>query len=106
MNERDEYILDCTPGNYPWDGWEKQARERGVSDELATLGRAVMREAYQHQWGEKLRTLCGWDDDGKIMIELALACPKRARLIWNKLLETDGCRGSYNPKTGEWISWL
>lgn len=106
INQRDEYILACTPGNYPWDGWERRARERGVEAELATLGRAVMREAYQHQWEPMLRSLCGWCDEGEAMIALALEHPAHAESTWRKLLETDGCRGSIHPRTGEWVSWL
>lgn len=79
---------------------------RGVEKSLANLGRAVMREAYQHQWEESLQQLCGWDDDGEAMIGLALSMPEPARYIWQKLLDTDGCRGSYDPRTGEWVSWL
>ena len=96
----------CTYGQYPWDFWEKRALARGVPPELANLGRAVMREADQHLWEPLLQAICGWEDEGEGMIELALIAPKHARFVWQKLLDTDGCRGSYNPKTGEWISWL
>lgn len=91
---------------YPWDDWEQRALEGGVSKELASLGRAVMREAYQHQWEPKLQALCGWEDEGETMIRLALEMPAQARYIWQKLLDTDGCRGSYDPKSGEWVSWI
>lgn len=106
MNARDEEILACTCGNYPWDHWERRALERGVNKELATLGRAVFREAYQHDWEPLLQTLCGWEDEGEAMIELALSGPERASFAWQKLLDTDGCRGSWSKKTGEWVSWL
>jgi len=96
----------CIYGQYPWDFWEKRALARGLSKELASLGRAVMREAYQHQWETLLQKLCGWEDEGEAMLALALAAPDRARFVWEKLLETDGCRGAYHPQTGEWISWL
>jgi len=96
----------CTYGQYPWDFWEKRALARGVPGELANLGRAVMREADQHMWEPLLQALCGWEDEGEGMIELALMAPKHARFVWEKLLDTDGCRGSYHPKTGEWISWI
>jgi hypothetical protein len=91
---------------YPWDFWEKRAVARGVPGELANLGRAVMREADQHMWEPLLQALCGWDDEGQGMIELALIAPEHARFVWQKLLDTDGCRGSYHPKTGEWVSWV
>jgi hypothetical protein len=96
----------CTYGQYPWDWWEKRAVARGVPPELANLGRAVMREADQHLWEPLLQAICGWEDEGEAMIELALAAPENARFVWNKLLDTDGCRGSYNQKTGEWVSWI
>ena len=96
----------CTYGQYPWDFWEKRAVTRGVPPDLANLGRAVMREADQHLWEPELHALCGWEDEGEAMIELALAAPENARFVWNKLLDTDGCRGSYNQKTGEWVSWI
>ena len=96
----------CTYGQYPWDFWEKRAVARGVPSDLANLGRAVMREADQHMWEPLLQALCGWEDEGEGMIELALMAPKQARFVWEKLLDTDGCRGSYHPKTGEWISWI
>lgn len=96
----------CIYGQYPWDFWETRALARGASRELAGLGRAVMREAHQHQWQSLLQKLCGWEDEGEAMIALALAAPDRARFFWEKLLETDGCRGAYHPQTGEWLSWI
>ncbi len=105
-DELNARVLGCTYGQYPWDEWERTALARGMDGELAALGRAAMREAYQHDWEPKLQTLCGWDDDGEAMIELALSMPEQARYIWQKLLDTDGCRGSYHEETGQWISWL
>lgn len=105
-DELNARVLGCTYGQYPWDHWARRARERGVGEELATLGRAVMREAYQHDWETRLQAVCGWEDEGETMIELALTMPAQAHYLWEKLLDTDGCRGSYDPKTGEWISWL
>lgn len=96
----------CVYGHYPWDEWERMAIFREMPRELASLGRAVMREAYQHGWKARLQTLCGWSDEGETMIRLGSDAPKEAKFIWEKLLETDGCRGSYHQKTGEWNSWL
>lgn len=96
----------CIYGQYPWDFWEKRALACEVPRELAALGRAVMREAHQHAWESLLQKLCGWEDEGEAMIALALAAPERARFFWEKLLETDGCRGVYHPQTGDWVSWL
>lgn len=96
----------CPAGHYPWDYWEKRTLAAGVSAELASLGRAVMREAHQHAWSERLRAICGWNDRGEAMIVQAQQTPERASFVWQELLETDGGRGSYDEKTGEWISWL
>lgn len=97
----------CIYGNYPWDAWQRAAEARGVLAEMAVLGRAVMREAYQHGWSERLQSLCGWNDEGKRMIKLALRSPNTARLRWNWLLETDGLR--VDPTQNyEWVgeeSW-
>jgi hypothetical protein len=95
----------CAPRHYPWDYWEQRARACGLTEDEALLGREVMREAHQHQWEPVLKRLCGWEDEGAMMIELALAVPEIADFIWRKLLATDGGRGSHNPATGEWISW-
>lgn len=94
----------CTYGQYPWDYWQKAALAAGVPEDLATLGRAVMREADQHAWDDRLRSLCGWADKGRRMIRLALKSPATAQKRWQGLLDTDGNRGHYDPKTGAWIS--
>ena len=96
----------CVYGQYPWDYWQRMALERGVPEELATLGRSLMREADQHAWGERLRSICGWNDEGRRMIALALRSPKTARQSWSWLMETDGQR--VDPATSEWVgeeSW-
>lgn len=85
-------LSQCTPGNYPWDTWQTRALEAGISEDLAGLGRAVYREAYQHSWNEELTTECGWDDDGDEMLELAIASPDKADERWTHLLRTDGLR--------------
>lgn len=36
---------------YGWDAWELYALHEGVSPELASLGRSVMREWHSHSWG-------------------------------------------------------
>ena len=82
--------LRCKPGEFPWDEWQGRARAAGLAEELAMLGRAVIREAYQHTWSAELQRECGWDDDGDAMIELALRDPARAARRWSWLMETDG----------------
>lgn len=84
-----ERVLACTPGHFPWDDWEKSALAAGVSQELATLGRATMREASQHGWPYKLKVLCGWRDNGQRMIRLALRSPETAKERWNGLFEAE-----------------
>jgi hypothetical protein len=102
----DAQIIGCEYGHYPWDDWQKEAIRKGVPEELAGLGRSTMREAYQHQWEPTLQSLCGWNDGGKRMIALALRSPERAKRRWNRLLESDGNRGHYDAKTGEWVSHI
>lgn len=98
-------VLGCEFGHYPWDDWQYHAEACGLSTELAGLGRAVIREAWQHSWEPRLQSLCGWNDDGQRMLQLALRSPEKARKRWLRLLETDGHRGEWNQQTGEWISW-
>ena len=76
INVLDSEVLQCSYGNYPWDDWEKKALAKGVPKELAALGRLTMREAYQHDWEDRLKSLCGWYDQGRCMIRLALRSPK------------------------------
>jgi hypothetical protein len=68
---------------------------------MAQLGRATIREAYQHDWPGKLKSLCGWRDDGRRMLKLALRSPERACKRWRRLLDTDGNRGRHDRKSGE-----
>jgi hypothetical protein len=51
-----------------------------------------------------LKSLCGWRDDGRRMLRLALRSPRTAEKRWRRLLDTDGYRGEYDEKTGAWIS--
>lgn len=92
---RDDEVMGSAVGAYPWDGWEQHALAQGVPADLATLGRAVIREAWQHEWSERLRSLCGWSDDGRRMLRLALRNPQLAEKRWSRLLDTDG--GLYDP---------
>jgi hypothetical protein len=90
----EDRLLTCQPGGYPWDDWQREALAAGVADELANLGRAVMREAHQHAWCEELRFECGagHEDSAKGMIAEALEQPDWARSRWSWLLATDGLR--------------
>ena len=99
-------VIGCEYLHYPWDDWERWALARGLDPDLAGLARLTIREAYQHQWSDRLKSLCGWQDDGGRMLRLALRSPEKARQRWNRLLETDGLRGEYDPKTGQWNSFV
>ncbi len=99
------HVLPCEYGHYPWDDWERAALAAGVPKALAGLGRLTMREAYNHDWTVRLKSLCGWRDDGQRMIKLALGSPQTAEKRWQRLLATDGYRGEYDPQTGAWESW-
>ena len=94
---RDDEVLGSAYGAYPWDGWEKAAVAQGVPAELAALGREAIREAWQHSRDERLRSLCGWRDDGRRMLRLALRNPSLAQKRWTRLLNTDG--GHYDPES-------
>jgi len=95
-------VLGCEYLHYPWDEWERWAIAQGLNADLAALGRLTIREAYQHQWDDRLKSLCGWRDDGRRMLKLAARSPRTAERRWQRLLDTDGYRGNYHPVTGEW----
>jgi hypothetical protein len=88
-------------GNYPWDDWQEWALEDGVEEDLAALGRSLIREADQHNWPRKLQVECGWADSGKAMIELALTKPEEAQKRWQHLLDTDGGGWYHDQQSGE-----
>ena len=88
----DELLPACAPGAYPWDDWERSALASGLAAELASLGRSVMREAYNHAWCERLKAECGWSDEGRAMLRRVLAHPRRTAARWAWLMATDGLR--------------
>jgi hypothetical protein len=105
--------LDCEYGHYPWDDWERHARACGLDADLAGLARLLIREAFQHDWPDWLKPVCGWSDDGRALLDFALLRPKAARRQWDILFRTDGLRGDYPPaprlrragpkRNAEWI---
>ena len=95
-------VCAATFGNYPWDDWERFALARGLDAETAGLGRLLIREAFNHGWEAWLQSLCGWSDDGAALLAFALRSPAKARWCFSRLMDTDGLRGDYHPKTGEW----
>jgi len=91
---------DHEPPGWEWDIWERQAIERGMSPEMATLGRAVIREAGQHSWCPQLRCLCSEE----VLEELLIRAPDLAKRLCAVLLETDGLRfapAEDEPGSGE-----
>ena len=93
---RDDEVMGSAYGAYPWNGWEKYALDQGVAADLATLGRDLIREAWQHDWDESLKARCGWSDDGRRLLRQALRSPARAAARWQHLLDTDG--GRFQPE--------
>jgi hypothetical protein len=90
----DNRITGCLLGAFPWDDWQREALAAGLSPELATLGQAVMREAYQHHWCDRLKYECGIDNAGTAagMIACAKDQPWLTERRWQWLLATDGLR--------------
>src|SRR4051794_39643550 len=77
------------PSEPLWERWFERALEDGVDEDLASLGRSLIREARIQGWhGERL-TECGWLDDGEAMLELAVLNPERAGARWRALLDGD-----------------
>ena len=78
----------ATTESYAWDYWKTKALAAGVTGDLAALGRAVMREHYQHGWssyGAEVSVRSGDE-----MLHLALCEPDKAATRWQWLLDTDG----------------
>ena len=70
---------------FEWDAWKTRARALGITEELAELGKKVMRDAYMQRWPEAVLSDCGWNDDGFGMLALARAKPAEARRDWELL---------------------
>ena len=104
LDERITKMRDCKYGEYPWDRWAEGARKAGVDDELANLGRSLIREFYNHSWPSELAEICGYFDDGAGLIALALSNRELAARRWQRLVDTDGLRGECS-RTGDWVDW-
>lgn len=102
-NDGLDHLRPDAQGSYAWDRWEARALEAGLSREMATLGRALMREAVQHDWDARLKVEGGWLDGGQAMLALALTDGPAAEERWRYLLATDGGRGRWIAD-GEWES--
>lgn len=90
MNDTDPKP-DYTPPRFEWDYWEEDALARGLDPELATLGRAVLREAINHNWSPMLREVCS----DVTLDEVLFKAPELARRLYEVLLETDGLRVAF-----------
>ena len=96
IEKRQQRMTAAKPGEYPWDDWQRDALAAGLDPELATLGRAVMREADQHGWCDSLKYECGIHGESPEtsagMILSAQEQPEWQKARWTWLLETDGLR--------------
>ena len=90
MNDTDPKP-DYTPPFFEWDDWEQHALERGLDKELATLGRAVYREAIQHNWPRSLRVVCC----EPTLDEMLNRAPQTAKQFYETMLATDGFRFAF-----------
>jgi len=72
-----------------WDRWFVRALSEGLDEELAKLGRAVIRSARSVRLEEERRAECGWSDDGDGMLEMAVDDPEAAEDCWRALLDRD-----------------
>jgi hypothetical protein len=95
-------VLDCEYEHYPWDDWYRYALACGLHGRLAALGRLLIREAFQHDWPDWLKSACGWCDDGRALLALGLRWPREALRQWDILLRTDGLRGDYRVRGWDW----
>lgn len=90
-------VFDSPYGDYPWDRWEKAALTIGLSRELASAGRSVFREAFQHSWSDDLMVECGWLDGGTRMIYQAIAFPEQCLARWTALYAQDNFGDAEDP---------
>jgi hypothetical protein len=67
--------------------WYERATEEGVDEDLASLGRSLMREARAQRWDDDRMAECGWLDAGEAMLDLALTNPEHAQARWRALLD-------------------
>ena len=93
LNPDLDAVCACSFGGYPWDDWERHALASGLDADLAGLGRLLIREAFNHSWESWLQHRCGWGDDGRALLALALRAPKAARLLNLIQLKTRSGRG-------------
>jgi len=76
---------------FVWDHWKKHALKAGMSEELAELGRAVYREAIQHNWPWSLRVACM----EPTLTDMLVHAPETAKQFYETMLLTDGFRHAF-----------
>lgn len=81
-------LENYTPPKFHWDWWEEDALERGLDPDLATLGRAIIRETDQHRWHGVAAALA----QEHIVEDLLTRSPELAKRLYEVMLETDGFR--------------
>ncbi len=88
-----------------WIRWKAQADAAGMREATAWDGRALIREAYQHQWastlGPSIDAVCGWNDEGAAMLAFGLAYPELAAAAWEHLVEEDAGANPEPPQPPE-----
>lgn len=72
---------------YGWDAWELYALHEGVSPDLASLGRSVMREWYSHSW-DRFSEEVGFSA-AESMIRQAKDNPEKVEERWEFLLSEE-----------------
>ena len=77
---------------FEWDFWKSHALDLGVAEDLAELGKSIMRDAYLERWPEESLGECGWWDDGFGMLAQAQKNPQETRNRWTALLKRYGRR--------------
>jgi hypothetical protein len=76
-----------------WDVWKAQALEAGVSEELAALGREILRDYQQHGLAAEDPRGLELGADGDHLRELALRAPNTAFVDFNACLIWGGASG-------------
>ena len=71
----------------PWERWYERALDEGIDEDLASLGRSLMREARALGWDQDRQAECGWLDAGEDMLQLAALAPEQAQRRWRALLD-------------------
>ncbi len=82
---------------FEWDCWKSHALDLGIAEDLAELGRSIMRDAYLEHWPEEVLGECGWWDDGFGMLAQAQRNPQDTRECWAALLRRYGRRRAATP---------